>query len=254
MLKIDIRRGKILEQVRRDGAVSVAQLAQSLNATPVTIRSDLNALCKDGYLMRVQGGAVQKVPMQNTALPVKEIENGEEKQLIAKKVSAMVNDGDILFLNSGSTMQMIAAELKNHINLNIVTNCVAVAMELGKVPTFRVILLGGEINAQYGFTHGNAAHEQMAHYQADKAILSLDGISPHGGMTTYHSEESALNCMMIRQSKQVIIAADHTKIGRTGFFHFSDISEETRLVTTKKASENTIADLVERGADVQFAD
>ncbi len=255
MLKIDIRRGKILEKLKRDGAVSVSQLSTELGATPVTIRSDLDALGKDGYLMRVQGGAVQKVQAQSSPMLIsKNIANTDEKRAIAKAVCDMVEDGDVLFINFGSTVQMIASELKNRSNLNIVTNAMAVAMELGNIPTFRVILLGGEINAQYGFVHGSDAQEQIGRYRANKAILSLDGISAVGGMTTYHAEESSVNSMMINQAMQVIVAADHTKIGRTGFFHFNAIPRGTCLVTTKKAPADAVAELEQQGVQVHYAD
>jgi len=249
LLKIDIRRGKIMDRLKRDGAVSVAQLATELGATPVTIRSDLDALEKDGCLIRVQGGAMRRLdPVEasvNTAM-----ENAEKKQAIAQMVARLIRDGDTLFINSGTTMQMVAAALHDRRNLNIVTNALQVATELGNVPTFRVVLLGGEINAQYGFTYGSSAQEQLSHYKADWAVLSLDGISVSGGMTTYHAEESTLNRMMITQAKQVLVAADHTKIGRAGFFRFCETRAGTYLVTDDLAQQETVDMLKERGVKV----
>ena len=254
MLKIDIRRGKILDRLRRDGAVSVSHLASELGATPVTIRSDLDALEKDGYLVRVQGGAVRKPNAAgNTFFSDGSVERLEEKQCIAKTVASYIHDGDTLFVNSGTTMQIVAAGLCEHKSLNIVTNSLAVAVEMGKVPTFRVILLGGEINAQYGFTHGNDAQEQLSHYQADWAVLALDGISAANGMTTYHAEEAAINRMMIAQAKNVMLAADHSKIGKVGFFRFCDTNPGIHLVTDENADAEPIERLKARGVLVDLA-
>lgn len=251
MLKIDIRRNKILERLKRDGAVSVTQLASELGATPVTIRSDLDALEKDGYLVRVQGGAVRKPrTVENTTPKGDAAIMSEEKRAIAAEVAKRIQDGNTLFINSGTTMEYVAAALKDRKNLNIVTNALQVALELGKVSTFRVILLGGEINAQYGFTHGNDAQEQLGHYQADWAILTLDGISAGSGMTTYHAEESNINRMMIAQAKHTLVAADHTKIGRAGFFRFCDAMADIQLVTDSTASPEAINELELCGVDV----
>lgn len=244
MLKIDIRRSKILDRLKREGAVSVSQLASDLGATPVTIRSDLDALEKDGYLVRVQGGAVRKPGASGDAcFSDCSIERLEEKQIIAKAVAENIHDGDTLFINSGTTMQIVATGLLEHKNLNIITNALHVAMELGKVPSFRVILLGGEINVQYGFAYGNDALEQLGRYQVDWAVLALDGISVSGGITTYHAEEAAINRMMITRAKNVILAADHSKIGNTGFFRFCDVDSGLRLITDSKADPKELEHL-----------
>jgi DeoR/GlpR family transcriptional regulator of sugar metabolism len=256
MLKIDIRRGKILQKLKDEGTVSVTKLASELGATAVTIRSDLDALEKDGYLVRVQGGAVQKPqkPSNDLDRVGGHIEKREEKVAIAKTIAKRIHDGDTLFLNSGTTIQLVAAALREHKNLNIVTNSLAVAMELGSVPTFRVILLGGEINTMYGFTHGYDAQEQLSHYQADRAILTLDGFSASNGMTTYHAEESSINQRMMAQAKEVIVAADSTKIGRTGFFRFNGAEEAAMLVTDNKASQEAVEEIRRQGVAVVLAD
>ena len=256
MLKIDIRRGKILDRLKQDGAVSVSQLASQLGATPVTIRSDLDALEKDGYLIRVQGGAVMKQRARDSAIsPISgNVANQVEKLAIARAVCQHIHDGDTIFINSGTTMEVVAAILRSHKNLNIVTNSIKIAMELGSVPTLRVILLGGEINTQYGFTYGSDAQSQLAHYQADWALLTLNGISAEGGMTTYHAEEATLNCMMINQAKHTLVAADHSKVGHAGFFRFGEVAEGLELVTDNKANRQVVAELEAKGLKVSFAE
>lgn len=256
MLKIDIRRGKILEKLKREGTVSVSKLAAELGATPVTIRNDLDALEKDGYLVRIQGGAVTKPKspvdtMENSGLKVGCL---EEKLRIAEEVAGRIRDGSTLFMNSGTTMQIVGQALRNHRNLNVVTNSLTLAMELGKLPSFRVILLGGEVNAQYGFTYGSDAQEALSHYQADWALLSLDGVGKDGGMTTLHAEEHAINRMMIAQAKQVLVAADNTKIGRTGFFRFETLQPGMQLVTDRKADRETVVDLRSTGVQVTLVE
>lgn len=255
MPKIDIRRGKIMERLKREGAVSVSVLAAELGATPVTIRNDLDALEKDGYLIRVQGGAMRKPSVHEDTFPQvnASVAHGEEKIAIARELAKRIRDGDTLFINSGTTMQVVAAALKSHKNLNIVTNAVKVALEMGAVPTFRVILLGGEVNAQYGFTYGSDVQEQLSHYQADWALLTLDGIGTTGELTTYHAEEAPLNRMMIARAKQVMIAADHSKLGKAGFFRFGKAQPGMQLLTDGKIDPAVLSALRQSGVEVIFA-
>ena len=251
MLKIDIRRGKILEKLKQEGAVSVSSLAAELGATTVTIRSDLDALEAEGYLMRVQGGAVLSQRVQPAAQPEgRDSIHAAEKRAIVRCVSDMVRDGDTLFINSGTTMQMLCSALRVRRNLNIVTNSLRVAADLGTVPSFRVILLGGEVNGQYGFTCGSDAQEQLSHYQADWAIMSLDGIHAQVGLTTYHAEEATINRMMIARSKQLLVAADHTKVGKAGFSRFHSVGSDIRLVTDALVSQEAVQTLRQMGVEV----
>ena len=230
--KIELRRSRILQSLRREGVVSVTRLSTDLGATAVTIRSDLAALERDGYLMRVQGGAVPVLDTANSAAPTPEaFSYAEEKQAIAAAVAQRVRDGDTLFINCGTTSVCVARALKQRKNLSIVTNSLAVAGELGAVPTFRVLLLGGVVNARYGYTYGSDAQDQLSQYQADWAILSVDGVSPKGGITTYHAEEAILDRMMMDGAKRILITADRSKIGRTGFTRVRDCVPGLWVVT-----------------------
>lgn len=230
MQKIELRRSRILQTLRREGMVSVTRLSTELGATAVTIRSDLAALEQEGYLLRVQGGAV---PSRESG-PDADLNNltyAEEKHAIAAAVAARVRDGDTLFINCGTTSVCVAQALKQRKNLSIVTNSLGVAAELGGVPTFRVLLIGGVVNARYGYTYGSDAQDQLCQYQADWAILSVDGVSPKGGITTYHAEEALIDRMMMDGAKKVLITADRSKIGRTGFTRIRDCVPGLWVVT-----------------------
>ncbi len=253
-LKIDIRRDAIIDLLRRDGKVYVADLAKALDVTAVTVRNDLAALEKDGYLIRMNGGAVysnrnvDKPDLAPSVVPCL-----TEKEIIAKAVCRMIRDGDTLFINSGTTTQLVASELRSRNNLNIVTNSISVALTLSVIATFRVILLGGEINAQYGFTYGGDAQEKLSHYHADHAILAVDGISAGGGITTHHAEEAILDRMMISGAANVMIVADSTKIGRTGFLRVCECTEGITLVTDKGGDTSELSALSKLGMRVTEA-
>lgn len=246
-LKIDVRRNKILEQLRNDGKVSVSRLAADLGATAVTIRNDLTALERDGYLVRMQGGAVIAHRAEPPFAGQTDDAFNPRKYALAQEVAGMICDGQTIFFNSGTTTLHIARALKEKKHLNIVTNSLAIAMELGNTATFQVLLLGGNINASYGFTSGGDALEQLGKYRADWAILSVDGVSAQDGITTYHPEEAPIDRLMMANAHRRLIAATGNKIGRAGFSRICDSDESIQLITDSTCDPDAYLALQELG-------
>ena len=251
-LKIDIRRQAIMEQLNREGIVQVAQLSERLGATPATIRNDLDTLAAEGQLDRIQGGAVRKVKVSEgwsgQSAPV-----GQGRRAIAEAVLSYIRDGDTLFINSGMTTMAVAEVLSLRKNLNIVTNSLAVANYLAHQADMRLILLGGELNANYGFTYGGDALEQLGRYQPQWSILSVDGVHPEHGITTYHADEAMIDRTMIARAQRTIIVADNRKIGRVGFSHICGIGENQLLITDSGCEEVVLERIEAAGAEVHVA-
>ena len=107
------------------------------------------------------------------------------RERIARACARVIRDGATIMMNSGTTTFYVAQELKRFSELNIVTNSLAIAQELGSLSSFRVILLGGNINVQYAFTHGGDVHDQLRRYRADYSILAAEGADMNGGVTTW---------------------------------------------------------------------
>ena len=229
--KITLRRNAILEILQKEKKVYIAELSKHFGTSLVTIRSDLDALAEEKKLVRMAGGAI--LPSDGDT-GTQKIVHYEEKRELAVQTAQLIQDGDTLFINSGTTTELVAKELKIRKNLNIVTNSLSVATELGNVPSFRVILLGGAINSQYGFTYGADTQEQLNRFSADWAILSIDGISDEGEISTCHAEEAIIDRVMLARAKRVLIVADSTKIGRTGFSYVSRCDEKIQILTNKK--------------------
>ena len=207
-LKIDIRRKRILELLAQNGQVTVAELSGLLNATQTTIRTDLDTMAAENRLVRIPGGAIA-IPAQPVQTPVQEAAPdalAAQKRAIAAKVLSHIQDGDTLFLNSGSTTLRVAEALCARKRLCVVTNSIRAAEVLAGYPETHVVLLGGEINAIYGFTFGDDAVQQLGRYQPAWAILSVDGVNAVQGITTYHAEEAMVNRIMIQQAHRAIIA------------------------------------------------
>lgn len=230
--KITLRRNAILEILEKEKKVYIADLSKRFGASLVTIRSDLDVLAEEGKLVRMAGGAI--LPSDGNGASAPKIVHYEEKRELAVQAAQLIQDGDTLFINSGTTTELISKELKIRKNLNIVTNSLSVATELGTVPSFRVILLGGAINSQYGFTYGADTQDHLNRFSADRAILSIDGISDEGEISTCHAEEAIIDRIMIARAKRVLIVADSTKIGRTGFSYVSHCDAKTQILTNQK--------------------
>lgn len=250
-LKLDLRRKQILELLKKNGSVRVTALCEHFGATPVTIRNDLDAMERDGLLQRVTGGAIVR---PHGPIASAQCVNQAEKDAIAAAAARMIQNGDTLLLNSGTTIDCLAKALIHHRNLNIVTNSVAVAAQLRSVPSFHVILLGGELDPQYLYTCGGDAQEQLKKYQADYAILSLDGVSPETGITTYHADEAIIDRMMVEQAKKTWILADHTKLGRAGFSLICPLREIDTLITDSGSLPEAVKPIESAGVTVLIAE
>ena len=254
-LDIEARRRYILDQLSRQGRVRVSDLSRMLSISEVTIRNDLKVLEISGRLERVPGGAVATLDhFLQGGYRQRKTKNAEQKKIIGDTLSEHVHDGEIIMINSGTTSLLAAIALKKHRNLNILTNSIAVALELGAHPTTRVILLGGKINAQYGFTFGSDTVTQLSRYKADKAILSVDGITIVNGLTTYHAEEAEINQAMMSRSDQVMIAADSSKLGRESFINFASLEGGQTLVTDAEADYSIVQELRAVGVTVLMSD
>lgn len=231
--KIVQRRNAILDILHKDKKVYIADLSERLGTSLVTIRTDLDALANEGQLVRMAGGAI--LPADGNAQSHRAIAGYEQKLEIAQNVATLVQDGDTLFINSGTTTLIVAQALKNKKNLSVVTNSLSVATTLGEIPSFRVILLGGAINTQYSFTYGADTQEHLNRFGADWAVLSVDGVSKDGEISTCHAEEAIIDRIMIARAKKVLIVADNTKIGRTGFSYVSRCDDKIKILTNKKS-------------------
>lgn len=228
------RKQKILEILNRDGKVRVNELSALFDISDVTIRMDLADLEAKGLLSRVHGGAVSSYKTYyNMDMQQRLTANQAHKQAIAARIVEMIDDNDTIMLNAGTTTLTFFRLLPPKINLCIVTNSIAIALEAGHNPNFNVVLLGGFINAKHQFTYGDDAILQLEKYHADKLILSVDGITPDNGLTTFYNQEVELARVMLSRSATKIIAADSTKLGRTAFAKIANLEAADYIITNQ---------------------
>ncbi|GGD53107.1 DeoR/GlpR family DNA-binding transcription regulator [Paenibacillus nasutitermitis] len=253
-IDIDERRKRILDLLQREGKVRVTDLSKIFGISEVTIRGDLDGLEEQGLLQRVHGGAISTYKgYYNMTLHDRMETNKDEKRRIAVEAASMISDGDTIIVGSGTTPLFVMRELKNHKNLIIITNSLAVAHEAGFNRNINVVvLLGGNLNLQYQFVSGDDTISQLNKYKADKLILSSDGVSFEYGITTYHHTEAELYRRMIAKVDMTILVADSIKIGRANFSQIETIDKIDYLITNSNANKEEVDALKEKGIEVRL--
>lgn len=251
MLSTEERREDIIALLREGGRVRTAELAEKYGISEVSIRRDLDYLEMEGHLTRVHGGAVGVGKTYvNMNLTERFKTNSLFKKQLARALSSLIEDNDTIILNSGTTIAYVLHALEGKRNITIVTNSVQNAAEASLIPSFNVILLGGEFDATYQFTYGENAVLQLENYHAAKCILSVDGISAEAGLTLFYSTEAALVRKMIESSREVIVVADSTKVSRCAFARITDISRADILVTNNDAPPEELGRIEKAGVRV----
>lgn len=245
------RKQKILSMLKERDSVKVAELSRLFDVSEVTIRNYLEDMEKKGLLSRIHGGAINSYkPYYNMNLNQRLETNQSEKMEIAEKIAGLIRPNDTVMINSGTTTLLTFRKFPVEYNINIVTNSISIAIEAACNPNYNVILLGGSVNTKYQFTYGNSAISELKKYNADKLILSVDGIDQDKGFTTYYEKEVDIDLAMIKQSKQCIVAADRLKFGRVAFAKISDISVADYIVTSGTPSESYVEKIASQGVEI----
>jgi len=242
------RKQKILEIIRKNGMVKVADLSRLFNVSEVTIRNYLADMESKGLLSRTHGGAISSYkPYCSMNFNQRLETNHHEKEIIAKRTASMIESGDTVMFNAGTTTLLVFRHLPQDYHLNIITNSISIALEASTNPNYNIVLIGGSLNPKYQFTFGVDATDTLKNYYADKLILSVDGIDFSNGFSTYYNEEIDVDRQMLEQSSVSIIAADCSKFGRNALVKISDLSTADYLVTTYSPNKNESNVLFDNG-------
>lgn len=252
-IAVEQRRAEIIEQIQKTGSVRVRELARMYSISEVTIRTDLEYLESQGQLSRVHGGAVGTGKLYaNMDLSERYMTNASSKRELAVVAAELIENNDTIMMNAGTTLAYVLKLIQGKKNVSIVTNSIQNALEVSSYPGVNVILLGGEIDGKYQFTHGTDTISQLERYHANKCIISVDGIDTEDGLTLYYSNESGIVRKMIELCDEVIVVADGSKLGRSAFSRVASLADVDTIVTNK-ADDKTIAELGELGIEVILA-
>lgn len=238
------RREKIQEFIAIHQIVRTADLMDLLEASEATVRRDLEWLEQKGILERTHGGAIlnQRVIFEQEYQQRAQY-HPDEKRRIGELAASLIENGDIVFINSGTTATQVLKHIRRDGHIAVFTNNVNAALELGE-PGFRYHLIGGEFQSRSNSLAGRFALDNLSQVFANKVILGVDGISLKHGCTVPTNDEAEVVRKMIERTKgQIIVVADSSKWGAVSNFPVASIDEVDKLVTDKGFSKAAIKDL-----------
>ena len=248
------RREKIQEFLSVHQIARTTDLMDMLEASEATVRRDLEWLEQKGVLERTHGGAIlnQRVVFEQEYQ--QRLKNfPEEKKRIGELAASLIEEGDIVFVNSGTTATQVLQHIPRNLRITVFTNNVSALMDIGD-PGFHLFLTGGEYQARSNSLAGRFALDNLSLVFANKAILGVDGISLKHGLTVPTNPEAEVVRKMIERTKgQVIVAADHSKWGAVSNFPVTSIDEVDKLVTDSDFSKQAKKEIAEYSAEVLIA-
>jgi DeoR family glycerol-3-phosphate regulon repressor len=213
-LVTNFRQQEILELARKDGKVTVDELAKLYDVTVQTIRRDLSELADSGRLDRVHGGAVIPSGVVNIVYDERQRLNEKGKKAIAIACAKAIPEGASVFMNIGTSTEAVARELLGHQNLMVVTNNMNIANILATNRSCEIILTGGVLRRSDGGLVGMLTAEMVKQFKFDFSVLSCSAVDEDGDLLDFDDQEVLVSRSAIQRSRQVLIVADHDKFTR----------------------------------------
>jgi DeoR family transcriptional regulator, aga operon transcriptional repressor len=245
------RRNLALQMLRNNGHVSVSELSKALSVSDVTIRKDLQFLEEHHLLLRTRGGAMVNDRMvRDQPLEEKGRQYSDEKRRIGLAAADLVEDGDTIMMDAGTTTLQVARSLQSKRNLTVLTSSVNLASELLPMNGIEVVMLGGVVRPTSASVVGHYAEQMIKEHSCRKFFLAVDGFDVERGLTTTNSLEAHLNRLMIEASFQTIVVTDSSKFGRRGLSRICGYEDIDKVVTDSAVPESAVKFLSEHEVEV----
>jgi DeoR family glycerol-3-phosphate regulon repressor len=248
------RQSKVLDEVRARGSVTVDALAEQFGVTLQTVRRDVALLADAGLLARFHGGVrVAESTTENIAYRQRQQLNEQAKLRIARAVAQAVPEGCSLIINIGTTTEAIARELLRHKGLRVITNNLNVAAILSDNPDCEVIVAGGVVRSRDRGIVGEATVDFIAQFKVDIALIGISAIEADGTLRDFDYREVKVARAIIEHSREVWLAADHSKFNRPAMVELARLDQIDVLYTDAEPPEPFPALLAEAGVTCQVA-
>jgi DeoR/GlpR family transcriptional regulator of sugar metabolism len=249
-----MRRAQILEYIEQHQHVGIDEICEAFSISTATARRDLDRLAEDAKVRRVHGGAVAiQNELTERGFRSRALEQEEEKERIGKAASELIEDGDTVFLGSGSTVVGVAYYLGDRRNLTVMTNCIPVMNMLKDVPEIRLIGIGGILQHSEQAYIGHITEQALAELQADKVITGIRAIDVEKGLMNNDPMCIQTERAILGVGQQVIVVADHTKCNSVDMAFVAPIDAIDILVTDSEVPPDFVSALTERGIQVVIA-
>ncbi len=245
------RRDQIFRQLVDTGEVSIAQLAEELNVSEMTVRRDLEALEADGRARRVRGGAISLISRAyEPPLAVRNSTAADAKAAIGRAAAELVDDGDTVIIDTGSTALAVARSLRARRGLTVVTPSPLVVMELGGEPGIRLYIVGGYVRTNEFSVIGGDAEDTFRRVNCDLAFIGVAGVHPERGFTEYNADDARVKRAAIAAARRSVVVADETKLGKLAFALVAPATNIDSLITDAPRGHPVVTRLAALGTEV----
>ena len=249
------RQAELLDEVRARGSVTVEALADRFGVTLQTVRRDVKLLADEGLLARFHGGVrIPASTTENIAYRQRQQLNEDAKRAIARAVAREVPDGCSLIINIGTTTEAIARELLRHKGLRVITNNLNVAAILSDNPDCEVIVAGGVVRPRDRGIIGEATVDFIRQFKVDIGLIGISGIEADGTLRDFDYREVKVAKAIIEHSREVWLAADHSKFNRPAMVELARLDHLDRLYTDAPPPEPFPHLLAEAGVQCVVAE
>lgn len=248
------RRAQIVSSLRTKGAASVRELAESLQVSESTIRRDLDVLDRNGELLRTYGGAAlsPRSAKAEISFAASAEHDSAEKEAVAERAAAMVEDDMVVLLDIGTSTRLIARRLRGR-PVTVITANLAVLDELREDEAVRLCMLGGVVRRNYLSLVGMLTETALGQVRADLLFLSCTGVRPDGHVMDDMEVETPIKQAMLGSADRVALVASEAKFPGTGSMRVCSLAQIDALVTTGGADPTTLEVCRQAGGKVYIA-
>lgn len=247
------RQQSIINFLKSKKSATVAELAKKFFIGEATIRRDLEKLEKKGMLKRTYGGAVLLEGLDSEIpLSIREIEQKDAKDAIGHMAAQLVEDGDIIIMDSSSTVLKMVSHLKVKSKLTVITNGAKTAVDLGELLHIKVYSTGGMLRENSLSYIGELARRCMDSFFVDTLFFSCRAISMDKGLSDISEEEAELRRLMIKSCKKVVLLCDNSKFGSVSFSKICDFDKISCVITDKKPSCQWLEFFRAKGVQIMY--
>ncbi len=246
------RRKLIQDYLQIHTIASITELSNLVETSEATVRRDLEQLENENFLERTSGGAIHQTRMNlESTYDTRAISFPDEKVQIGARAASMIADGDVVFINSGSTTTQILNHIPRDAHITVITNNMTAFSEFEKDVNYEIILLGGNLNKKVSAVTGQFALSNLSQVYADKLFFGVDGISPKYGCTVPTNSEAEIIRMMIKRTRGLVaVVTDHSKWGVVSNFEVASLEQINTLITDNGIDQDAYGQLFSHSVDI----
>ncbi|CAH0157207.1 Glycerol-3-phosphate regulon repressor [Massilia sp. Bi118] len=246
------RKNYLMDVLKRDGQIVATKLSAELGVSEDTIRRDLREMAKEGLLQRVHGGALPASPAMGDFAARQHIASND-KAAIGRAAAAMVQPGQVVFVDGGTTCAQLVRALPRQLSATVVTHSPSIAIELMEHPNIEVIMLGGRLFRHSIVGVGAATLEAIAQIRADTYFMGVTSLHPELGLSTGDYEEACVKRALCKAAAETIVLASSEKLATASPYRIVGLAEISGIVLPAQTPDEVLRPYRDRGIALTLA-